>query len=90
MSYNCPHCKDRGSITHEYPEGQSHFAGHTVTVYEICHCQANKTICGDIESAQRACDIIVSDQDYVYLAEFIDHLEETTREIMLKRYAKYL
>lgn len=89
MSYNCPHCKDRGSISHEYPDGHSRF-GPSVTVYEICHCQANKTICGDIESAQRACDIIVSDQDYAYLAEFIDYLEETTREIMLKRYAKYL
>lgn len=89
MSYNCPLCKDRGSFTHEYPEGHSRF-GPPVTVYEICECQSDNGLSHAIEGAQRACDIIVSDQDYKYLAEFINNLEEQVREIMLKRYSKYL
>lgn len=55
MSYNCPHCKDRGAHTYER---QHSYNSEPVTVHERCHCQPDIPSEREYYIAQKHCDEI--------------------------------
>lgn len=55
MSYNCPRCKDKGSITHER---QPYYNSEPVTVHERCDCLPEIPSEEEYYMAQGRCDDI--------------------------------
>lgn len=92
MFYNCPHCKDRGSIAHKYPEGPNRSENHTVTVHETCQCQAHLPSDREYWLAQGACDCMARAEDHEGLAKYIETLHPLIKDKMSRIYSvnKYL
>lgn len=83
MSYNCPHCKDRGSISYER---QNSHLSQPVNVYERCQCQPDIPSEQEIYMTQGRCDDISVYGTKQELAAYIANLNPYLQQKFSKMY----
>jgi len=83
MSYNCPYCKDSGSILYER---QASYNSEPVNVHERCHCQPDIPSEQQIYMAQGRCDEITLYGTRQELAEYVATLHPYLQEQFSKMY----
>lgn len=87
MSYNCPHCKDKGAISYER---QASHLSQPVNVYERCHCQPDIPSEQEIYKTQRQCEDIILFGTKQELAQYIATLHPYLQARFSKMYRRGL